>query len=178
MVQNNTVFTLTFEATFQDGRPLTPSTDIVQAVVDILNEADTYGWWTNSVPEIRKQNEVSQKERENATSPRIYVWSPVDASFEAFDAEVSHYRETDTIECSVWVLTDSDGSAAKECKEYYQDLIDILGEYSTNNYDNIEFHYIRPSSGVDSRQERIARRTDHYVMSVQAEVGNHRDSGK
>lgn len=150
------------------------STDVVQAVIDIL---EGYTTWTNTTPEVYKQSEVPQSERESASNPRIYVWSPVDESMEGLGAKREKTVSTKTIECSAWVLTDSDGSAFTECEQYKQDIIDILEDYVTDNYANIEFLNIRPSSSTDSRQERIAQRTDHYVMSVQAESGDLRDSG-
>lgn len=150
------------------------STDIVQAIIDIL---DGYTTWTHTKPAVYKQPEVPQSERESASEPRVYVWSPVDTSMEALGAKREKTIDRKTIECSAWILTDSDGSAFDASEDYKQDIIDILEDYSTDNYSNIEFHNIRPTSSTDSRQERIAQRTDHYVQSVQAEIEDLRDSG-
>jgi len=55
--------------------------------------------------------------------------------------------------------------------------VDIFGDYATDNYSNLEFHNLNPSSKSDSRQERVARQTDHYVMSVQCELRDLRGGG-
>jgi hypothetical protein len=141
------------------------ATDSVQAVVDLLTG---YTGWSLTAPEVYKLQELSQQQRENNPDPAIYVWSPVDASLDQFDAEYSNIDETRTVECQIWTL---DGGNAET---YHQETIDFLAEYANDNYTNTEFHHVRPTSATDSRSDHIRQLTDHYILSVQAEVHNHR----
>lgn len=151
----------------------TSSRDPVQAVVDIL---DGYTTWTNTAPAVFRQQDVSQKARENRSDPTIYVWSPVDGTLDQFDAEYSTYDETQVVECSIWVLDTAGEDSSTEVLQYRDDTIDILGDYANDNGQNIAFHHIRPTSTTDSRQEHITRRTDHLIMSVQADIHEFRDN--
>lgn len=177
MVEDNTVFPATFDATFQDGKPLSRKSDIVAAVIEVLQGATDYDSWTLTGPEVYRQSEISQRERENNPDPSMYVWSPVDATLDPFDAEYSRVNETRTVEVSIWVLGDASNSGFGDCETYQQDVIDILSQYGNDNETNIEFRDLKPASVTDSRQEHITRQTDHYIMSVQAEVENFRATG-
>ena len=143
------------------------STDAVDTIFDLL---DGYTGWSLTDPEVYKQWNVSQQERENNPDPAIYIWSPVDADLSQGDAEASYYSEFRTVEASVWTL-DNDSS-----ETYHQEIIDFLRQYSNDNESNTTFHKIRPQSATDSRSEKITRMTDHYILSVQVELHNHRDS--
>ena len=142
-----------------------PSDDPVQTVADIL---DGYTGWSLTAPEVYKLQELSQQQRENNPDPAIYVWSPVDGSLDQFDAEYSNIDETRTVECQVWTL---DGTNAET---YHQEIINLLATFANDNYDRTNFHHIRPTSATDSRSDHIRQLTDHYILSVQAEVHNHR----
>jgi len=137
------------------------ATDPVQTVIELL---DGYTGWSLDSPEVYNQNEISQQERTSNPDPAIYVWSPVDASIEQFSADNDSLLETRTIEASVWTLDNSDTFT------YHREAVDFLQEYADDNYATVNFHHIQPNSVTDSRSEKIARQTDHYVMSIQAEV--------
>jgi hypothetical protein len=145
--------------------PSSGSTDAVQTIADLL---DASTQWSLPDPEVYLLQEISQQQRENNPNPAIYVWSPVDGSLDQFDAEYSHIDETRTVECQIWNL---DGI---EAETYHQEVIDLLSQYANDNYRNTEFHHIRPTSATDSRSDHIRQLTDHYILSVQAEVHNHR----
>lgn len=150
------------------------STDPVQSTIDLL---DGYTGWSLQTPEVHHVAEVSQQDRENNPNPAIYVWSPLDGSMEGLGAKREKTIQTDTVEATIWVLDDADTDAKDDIATYHAETINFLEDYVTDNYDNIEFHNIRPDVESDIRNEKVARRTDHYVMSVQAEITNLRDSG-
>lgn len=152
----------------------TTEIDPVAAIIDIL---EGYTTWTNTTPEVYKQSEVSQQERKAAPNPRIYVWSPADGSMENLGAEYSRTIDTDIVEASAWVLDEAGVDKHLQCEQYQKDIIEILEDYANDNYENTEFHNIRPTSKTDSRSESVARITDHLVSSVQADVEDLRDSG-
>jgi len=139
----------------------TTATDPVEAVKDILGG---YTGWSITAPEVYHQNEVSQADKQNKPDPAIYVWSPTEADFSQFSADNDDLLEDPIIEASIWGLNESDVFT------YYRETISLLQEYADDNYTNTEFHHIRPSSGTDNRNEKIAERTDHYIMNVQADV--------
>jgi len=142
------------------------STDAVQVVVDIL---DGYTGWTLSAPEVYEWAEVSQQEREHNPDPALYVWAPADATLDQFGAEYNHIDETRIVEVQVWDLDRDD------VETYHQDVIDFFATYANDNEQNTPFHHIRPTSATDSRSEHTRQRTDHYIMSVQCDLHNHRD---
>lgn len=152
----------------------TSSQDPVAATIDIL---DGYTTWTNTTPEVYKQSEVSQQERKAASNPRIYVWSPADGGVENLGAEYSRTIDTDIVEASVWILDEAGQDKHLQCKQYQKDIIAILEDYANDNYENTEFHNIRPTSKTDSRSESVARITDHLVSSVQCDFEDLRNSG-
>lgn len=144
------------------------STDPVDAIYDLLNG---YTGWTNATPEVRYQWKWSPDQRENSRDPAIYVWSPTEGSYDAFDAEYSHLDEGQTIEANIWTLDDSETST------YSEDVVDFLSEYGNDNESQTEFHRIRPQNNNDMRQENIARKTDHFIASVQINLRNFRNTG-
>lgn len=144
------------------------SSDPVQAIFDLL---DGFTGWTEPAPEVRKQWNWSPDQRENTKDPALYVWSPVEGSLEAFDAEYSHIDDTQTVEINIWTL-DPD-----TVDSYANDVIQFLSEYGNDNESNTVFHRIRPNSVNDLRQEKIARKTDHYVITVTTELRFFRETG-
>jgi len=146
------------------------STDSVQTIVDLL---DGYTGWSLNDPEVYLHQEVSQQEKENNPDPAIYVWSPVDADLSQGAAGAEYYTEFRTVEAQIWTLNSQNNTATET---YHQEAIDFLREYSNDNESNTTFHKIQPDSATDSRSEHIRRMTDHYIMSVQVRMHNHRDS--
>ena len=170
-----TVFPVQFDATFGDGLPTTDSTDPVQAIVDILDLAETYDLWTSvsgtPVPDINYVWNVRQKSRENNKDPQVYVWSPIEVTFDSFDAKFSRMDETQTVEASVWTLDPT------LTAEYASDIIQFLSEYATDNSENTNYHQIRPTNENDLRAEKAPQKTDHFITNIQVELTGLRDSG-
>lgn len=165
----HTVFPMQFPSTFGDGKPVTTSTDGVQTVINVLSDATQFGYWSLDAPEVYHNQEVAQKSKENNPDPAIYVWSPVDGSLEQFSGDNTVLDERRTVEAQVWTLD------SQNAETYHQEIIDLLQRYADDNYRNTNFHWIQPQSATDNRSEHITRRTDHYILSVQVEIHNHRD---
>lgn len=155
----------------------------VETVVDLLegipNGYGGYGYnygsdygngslWDSSQPEIHAKTDFSQSQRESNPTPALYVWSPVDTDFQEFDAEGSHLRQTDTVEIEVWTLDEANTA------EFWQDIVDYLSGYMRDNNQNTNWHQIKPVGGADNRSEHIREMTDHYITTLQLELGDHR----
>jgi hypothetical protein len=164
MAQNYTVFPMTFPATFGNGLPTSTNKDVIEMVKEVLQGAEAFGFWSLSEPDFYRQNEVSQRDKQNNESPSLYVWSPIDADLAQFSGDTDSQTDIRTVEISIWTLDNSNTHT------YHEDCIDLLQEYADDNYTNIEFHHIRTNASSDMRAEHIARQTDHYIMNVQAEV--------
>lgn len=146
------------------------STDAVTMVVDLLSGA-TASTWTGDPPSVNFQWDVSQQARENDPDPALYVWSPTEGALDAFDAEYSAIDQTDLVEVSCWT------TAAAGTDALANDVVDFLSEYGNDNEQNTAFHRIRPIALVDNRAEKVVRRTDHYVTTVQVECQLFRSTG-
>jgi len=138
------------------------SDDSVQAVIDIL---DGYTGWSLTAPDVYHQHDVSQSDKQNKPDPAIYVWSPADADLSQFSGDNDSLIDRRVIEASIWVLDSS-----SDCFTYQDDVVDLFQDYADDNYSNLNFHHIRPSSVTDSRSEKITTQTDHYIMAVQADM--------
>jgi len=144
--------------------------DPVQAVVDLLNGAQS-SVWTNQAPEVYLQWDVTQRGRETNNNPALYVWSPVEGTFDPLAADYTRLDEEQTIEIDVWTL-DPEITATVAT-----DVIQFMSEYGNDNEDKTEFLHLRPESTGDARAEHIARQTDHYITTVTVAVRNLRDTG-
>lgn len=143
----------------------TNETHHVGAVIELLEGADASDWST-ATPDIRAYWEDAQSERGPGADqpPVLYVWSPVDSTFERFSVDEENLRENSTVEVQVWTLD------ATESKQVYNDLINYLSEFLDDNKTNTPYADIQPSTGSDFREQTPARNTDHYIMSVQVDT--------
>jgi hypothetical protein len=150
------------------GSATATDADAVQTVVDLLSNNSG---WTNTDPEVFRHEELSQQQKENNPDPAIYVWSPVDATLDKFSADGDTIDERRTVEAQIWDLDSSN-----RAEQYHQDVIDFINAYSNDNESNTPFHFLKPVSATDSRSDHIRQLTDHYILSVEIEVHNHRDT--
>lgn len=147
------------------------ASDSVKTIYDLLTGAASSNW-TNADPDVYYRWEITSKDIEGVISkPTFGVWSPVEGTLEAFDAEYDHIDETETVE--VLIIAQTDTQAA----QYADDTIDFLSKYGNDNESNTNFHRIRPTSVNDARAETIARKTDNYLASVTVEMRNFRPTG-
>lgn len=137
----------------------------VQAIIDLLQaEADTS--WTPTPPDIKEYWADAQNERgPGADQPSIcYVWSPTDSTLDQFSMDDDEFDQTDTVEVQVWSLDET------EARQLQGDVTDILSQYLNDNSTDTPYTEVRPTLEKDFREQKSARRTDHYIMAVEIET--------
>lgn len=129
--------------------------------------------WSVTPPEVRPYWEDAQNEKGPGAGqpPVVYVWSPVDTTFERFSVDEANLRENSTVELQAWSLD------ATEVKQLYNDLVQIMSKYLDDNKDLTPYADIQPSSGSDFREQKNARSTQHYIMSIQVDTDGLIDVG-
>lgn len=135
----------------------------VEAVVDLLTQATS--WSTGSDPDIRRYWDDAQNEKgPGADQPPVaYVWSPVDSSLDRFSVD-DEYRVTNTVEIQLWSLDE------EEPVTLLNDTIDIMSEYLDDNKIDTPYTDLQPTTASDFREQKSARRTDHYITAVQVDT--------
>lgn len=150
-------------ATSSDSEP-------VDMVIDLLSGSSASDW-SGVKPETYAYFEIAQSERgpNDNQPPHLYVWNPTGGNISPISGDYTSLDETQTVEIQVWSLT------ATECKQYKQDLINYLALYGNDNEGQTLFHRIRPTTKDDLRSEKQARRTNHFVMTVEVDCRKLRD---
>lgn len=142
---------------------VTSDTDPVDAVVDILNNA-AVGEWTNTTPEIYRYSETTTKGRENEANDALYVLSLGGTSLTRYGVDPGT-QDQQNEDGQVQVLCASlDNQNAQDLS---RDVTGILRGYMSDNYTQTNMHYLEPTDIVDSRAQKIARMTDHFVYLVE-----------
>lgn len=180
-----TTFDWTFNTTFGDGKPVTQAFSAREAVFEILSEADKFGGWSFGNPEIQRWEDSTIQQKENKTTPTIYLHRPDADDVNRFDGNSEDMTEDESLRASIWVLEDADGSnfdlefnvnfgqtAEQLARSYRNDVLNILKAYLRDNYENTEHQFLEPDTSTDFRPQTNHRRTDHYIYTV--EVDAHR----
>jgi len=143
----------------------------VQAIIDLLEAADA-AEWTPDVPRVRKYWDDAQSERgPGADQPAIlYVWSPVGSTLDRFSMDGDHFRRNDTVEVQAWSLDET------EVEQLQRDVTRILSAYLDDNTTETPYTDVAPVGEEDFREQKPARTTDHYVMSVEVETDGLQDT--
>jgi len=144
---------------------VTADDDAVGAVIDLLqNAADAD--WTPATPTIKQWWDDAQNERgPGADQPGIlYVWSPTGSSLERFSMDGTRFDRSDNIEVQIWSLDET------ETEQLRRDVVDILSQYLDDNETDTPFTDVQPTVSNDFREQKQARRTDHYIASVEVET--------
>jgi hypothetical protein len=143
------------------------TTDAGHHVQDVINllDAAASGEWTNAVPTVENYWDVAQSEKgPGADQPaELYVWSPATSDLEQFSMDGEKDDRTDQIEVQVWSLDPT------EARQYQTDAARILGEYIDDNAVETPYSTVKPTGLNDYREQKAARRTDHYILSVEVE---------
>jgi len=143
----------------------TSETHHVEQIIRLL-EATADSEWTPAVPNVRNYWADSQQERgPGADQPAVlYVWSPTDSTLEAFSMDGTRFREDTTVEIQVWSLDE------QEARQLQADVTRILAKYLNDNRNNTPYSDVHPTGQADFREQKPARDTRHYVMSVTVET--------
>jgi hypothetical protein len=144
---------------------VTSDDDAVGAVIDLLQNAASADW-TPTTPEIKQWWDDAQNERGPGAdmAPILYVWSPTGSSLERFSMDGTRFDRSDTIEVQCWSLD------ATEAEQLRRDVVDIISEYLDDNETDTPYTDIQPTTSSDFREQKQARRTDHYITSVEIET--------
>ena len=149
---------------------MSTSTDPRTAIMEILADIDA---WDGPAPEINYHEDVSQKAKRNQSDPALYLLKSGTDDIDRFSADDDTLTEDETVEIQIWVLEDSPKYPPKVLARRYRDtIIDAVSDYLNDNYANTEFHSIEPSGSNDYRHQHLARKTDHYIYSV--DISTHR----
>lgn len=163
MAQNYTVFSWEFPATFGDGGGTSTDTDPVDTVIQLLKDAATFDLWSQPTPDIQHHDQIpiSEKGPGDGQPAQVYVWQPTDSTIEQLTADGRFLDTDNTVEVQIWSLD------RQEVTEYREDVVDIFGDYLDDQQGISEFLTLPPSASRDYRADKRARRTDHYIQTVE-----------
>jgi len=152
-----------FDAAFVGA---TPPDDYVAQVIRLLRNAADDEYDTTQRPRVKQWWDDAQSERGPGADqpPILYVWSPTDTTLEQFSMDAHRYDETGTVEVQAWSLYSS------EAKRLQQNITYILSKYLDDNRINTPYLTVQPTGESDFREQKPARQTDHYVMSVEIDL--------
>lgn len=151
---------------------VTSSTDPVQAIVDILQNASASDWASGgSTPdriERTESSEPSTKQRSQRRSDvSLYVFSPAEGDLSKFSADDDGIQ-TETAQVDVYT-DDSDTT-----NNYASDVISITADYATDNEQQTAWTDIWPTTPVDTTGQAF-----YYggfaIISVQIRLRRHFD---
>jgi len=145
----------------------------VQVIIDLLQNADATEW-TPATPTVKQWWDDAQSERgPGADQPGIlYVWSPTGSTLDRFSIDGDKFEREDAIEVQAWTLD------ATETRQLQSDVVDILSQYLDDNERQTPYTDVQPTNTEDFREQKPARTTDHYVMSVEVETTDLQDTEK
>lgn len=140
--------------------------DVVAHIIRLLRNAAADEWNAAQTPSIREYWADAQAERgPGADQPAIcYVWSPTTTTLERFSRDETEFDQSDTVEVQVWSLYPN------EAKQLQSSVAFILSKYLDDNRVNTPYSDVAPTGKNDFREQKPARSTDHYVMSVEIET--------
>jgi len=148
------------------------STEPVETVQEILDDYPTTAW-TNDTPTVlfNWDRAFSEKGPGQGQPPELFVWSPVDTSYDQLTADGDYIQEDHTVEIQCWTLKES------ETWQLARDVIQIFGDYLDNQQGVSDFLTMPPSASSDLRADKQARRTEHYVATVEVSPLKLSDAG-
>jgi hypothetical protein len=82
------------------------------------------------------------------------------------------FRRNDSVEVQAWSLDET------EVEQLQRDITDILSQYLDDNKTETPYTDVAPVNEEDFREQKPARTTDHYVMSVEVETDGLQDTRK
>jgi hypothetical protein len=137
----------------------------VQAIIDLLDAADDTEW-TPTTPDVFRYWDRAQSEKgPGADQPaHLYVWSPTSSSLEQFSMDGTRFDRTDAIEIQIWSLDET------EPRQLQDDVVAICSQYLDDNRVRTPYSTVEPTGVNDFREQKTARRTEHYVMSVEIDT--------
>jgi len=138
------------------------SSEPVETVQEILaGQPDAK--WTDKSPTVlfNWDRAFSEKGPGQGQPPELYVWSPIDASLSQLTADGDYLEEDHTVEVQCWSLSES------ATWQLARDTIQIFGDYLDNQQGVSDFLTLPPTASTDLRADKQARRTEHYVATIE-----------
>lgn len=142
------------------------STDPVQTVVDILQNASTWSEAGSAPDHIERYSatDFSRKERRD-TVDAVYVIQSDPGSSEQIGAGADPYRDEKVVRAEVWT-PESETLA----HQYFLDVRSIANGYATDNEQQTEWTRIATIGDDDARASARARGVDHYIYAALIEL--------
>jgi hypothetical protein len=144
-----------------------------QVIIDLLENADATEWQP-ATPTVKHYWDDAQSERgPGADQPAIlYVWSPTGSTLDRFSMDGDKFDREDSVEVQAWSLDET------TTEQLQSDVVDILSQYLDDNETETPYTDVAPVGAEDFREQKPARTTDHYVMSVECETRDLQDTEK
>jgi hypothetical protein len=144
---------------------VTSAEDNITAIIDLLENAAA-SEWTPETPAVREYWADTQQERGPGAGqpPVLYVWSPTGSTLEQFSVDGTRFDQTDTVEVQCWSLDPT------VSEQLMRDVVEILSGYLDDNQTDTPYSTVRPTTESDFREQKAARRTDHYITTVEVET--------
>jgi hypothetical protein len=144
---------------------VTSADDAVAAIIDLLQAAPDTDW-TPDTPDIKQWWDDAQNERGPGAdqSGICYVWSPTGSSLDRFSIDGTRFDRQDNVEVQIWTLDETD------TEQLRRDVVDIISQYLDDNETQTPFTDVQPVTSTDWREQNQARRTDHYIASVEIQT--------
>lgn len=124
------------------------------------------GNWTGEKPTVKHYWDDAQGERGPGASqaPVLYVWQPTSSTLDRFSMDGTRFDRGDTVRVQVWSLDE------RRAVQVQRDVTAFISEYLDDNAVQTPASDIAPVTEDDFREQNPARKTDHYVMSVEIEI--------
>lgn len=124
------------------------------------------GNWTGDKPTVKHYWDDAQGERGPGASqaPVLYVWQPTSSTLDRFSMDGTRFDRGDTVRVQVWSLDE------RRAVQVQRDVTAFISEYLDDNAVQTPASDIAPVTEDDFREQNPARKTDHYVMSVEIEI--------
>lgn len=153
--------------------PSTGETTPVEAIADLLTNADTTAWNTTQDPAVFKWWDREQSERGpgQGMPPELYVSSLTGAEINRMSADGALLQEEPTVEVWVYTLHESDTA------QLARDVIQFLSEYMDDQEQRGPFVDVVPSNVEDFREQKLRQKTDHFVYQVEVECERLSETG-
>lgn len=147
---------------------VTSADNQVEAIIDLLQAAASTEWNVATNPTVKHYWDDAQSERgPGADQPAIlYVWSPTGSTLEQFSVDGEQWDREDSVEVQIWSIKETD----TEVRQLQKDVVQILSNYIDDNKVDTAFNTVLPSGTNDYREQNAARRTDHFIMSVEVDT--------
>lgn len=144
-----------------------------QSVVDLL-DGTTASDWSNAGAKpanIERTEELERHKKKQRTTDAVYVHTRETVGFGNIDPEGNRYDEVARVTVEVWTPT-----SAARADALKRDVLSIVADKANDNNTTTNWVDWWPDTSTDYRAQKTARRGDHYIESVTAELRDPREA--